>query len=70
MFINPVKLYHKNCTYAMIFVHNVTNIFKISSDDRFASEIETSTPIVYTHTYNYISESGIEYTMKKKSAII
>lgn len=38
-----------------------SNISKISSDDRFASEIETSTPIVYTHTYNYIAESGIEY---------
>ncbi len=38
-----------------------SNFEAIDSQDRFASSIETSTPIVYTHTYYYEAESGRSY---------
>ena len=38
-----------------------SNITTVDSQDRFASEINTNTRIVYTHTYNYLAESGLEY---------
>ena len=38
-----------------------SNFEAIDSQDRFASSIETSTPIVYTHTYYYEAKSGRSY---------